>query len=207
LDSLVIAALGDSITAGTPLWDPDPAVRAAVAVPDETHAWPYWVEQSDPGVTVRNLGVDLERTDQIRERLRTALEGADVLIVQGGINDVVQGRDPSLIVADLQRMVQEGKSSGVAVAVTEVLPWNNGYPAHETRILDLNRCIAEMASREKVELVLFYEAIEDAGAPGRMRADWTTDGNHPSVEGHRRLAAAVVDALSRLRQAPLGCTD
>ena len=26
-DSVLIAALGDSITAGSPLWDPDPAVR------------------------------------------------------------------------------------------------------------------------------------------------------------------------------------
>ena len=63
MDRLVIAALGDSITAGTPLWDPDPAVRAAVAEPDETHSWPYWVQQSDPSLALRNFGVDLELED------------------------------------------------------------------------------------------------------------------------------------------------
>ena len=84
------------------------------------------------------------------------------------------------------------------------MPWNNGYPAHEERILHLNRLIAEMAAEEDVELVRFYEAIEDPSAPGRMPANCTTDGNHPSVEGHRRLAAEVVDALSRLRARPAG---
>ena len=33
----------------------------------------------------------------------------------------------------------------------------------------------------------FHETLEDPQAPGRMKAEWTPDGNHPSVEGHRRL--------------------
>ena len=33
----------------------------------------------------------------------------------------------------------------------------------------------------------FYQTLEDPERPGRMRAEWTADGNHPSVAGHRRL--------------------
>ena len=33
----------------------------------------------------------------------------------------------------------------------------------------------------------FHDTLEDPELPGRMKAEWTADGNHPSVEGHRRL--------------------
>ena len=29
--------------------------------------------------------------------------------------------------------------------------------------------------------------LEDPELPGRMKGEWTPDGNHPNVEGHRRL--------------------
>jgi lysophospholipase L1-like esterase len=38
-----------------------------------------------------------------------------------------------------------------------------------------------------VPVMPFYETLEDPDRPGRMREDWTADGNHPSVAGHRRL--------------------
>ena len=33
----------------------------------------------------------------------------------------------------------------------------------------------------------FHDTLEDPSAPGRMKAEWTADGDHPSVEGYRRL--------------------
>ena len=34
----------------------------------------------------------------------------------------------------------------------------------------------------------FYETLEQPGrSRGRMRDEWTFDGDHPSVEGYRRL--------------------
>ena len=49
MDKFIVAALGDSITAGTPLWDPDPAVRRDIgAVLDEQSQWPYWAAMNDP---------------------------------------------------------------------------------------------------------------------------------------------------------------
>ena len=121
-----VAALGDSITAGTPGWDPSPAVRAGIAAPDPRSQWHFWAERATPGVTFVNHGVNRERTDQIALRLEAALTGADAIVLQGGINDVVQGRPLDLVVADVEAMIERALRRVVTVVVVDVLPWNNG---------------------------------------------------------------------------------
>ena len=93
MSEFLVVGLGDSITAGNPGWDPDPA-RRPFEDPgdDETSQYLYWAARANPGMEFRNHGVGGERTDEIRARLETAVVGADVIVVQGGINDIVQGR-------------------------------------------------------------------------------------------------------------------
>ena len=43
---LIVATLGDSITAGTPGWDPNPAVREAEAATDPQSQYQYWAALS-----------------------------------------------------------------------------------------------------------------------------------------------------------------
>ena len=43
---IVVACLGDSITAGSPLWDPDPACARSIGGPlDERSQWEWWAAQ------------------------------------------------------------------------------------------------------------------------------------------------------------------
>ena len=121
-------------------------------------------------------------------RLDACAAGADALIVQGGINDVAQGRPLDRAAANLRAMVRRGKELGLRVAVADVLPWNNGWPDAEPRIRRLNALIAELAREEGVPLLPFHDTLEDPNRPGRMLHDWTDpDGDHPSVAGYRRL--------------------
>jgi len=113
--------------------------------------------------------------------------GADALVVQGGINDIAQKRPVEEAAANLRTMVRRGKELGLRVAIADVLPWNNGWPDAEPRIRQLNALIAELARDESIPLLSFHDTLEDPDRPGRMRADWTSDGDHPSVEGYRRL--------------------
>jgi lysophospholipase L1-like esterase len=108
---------------------------------------------------------------------------ADVLVVQGGINDIAQGRPVADAAANLTDMIRRGRELGLEVLVADVLPWNNGWPAAEPRIRKLNRLIAEVG----VPVLPFHDTLEDPERPGRMRDEWTVEGNHPSVEGYRRL--------------------
>jgi lysophospholipase L1-like esterase len=185
-DRIRLSALGDSITAGNPGYDPDPA-RRPFEGDDPESQYLYWAAQADPRIEFRNHGVGGETTAEIVRRFDDAAADADVLIVQGGINDVVHGLDLDEAAANLRSLVRRAKELGLGVVVPNVLPWNNGYPDADPKIRRLNELIAVLGAEEGVDVLPFYETLEDNERPGRMREDWTPDGNHPSVAGHRRL--------------------
>jgi lysophospholipase L1-like esterase len=184
---VIIACLGDSITAGSPLWDPDPAVRAQIPDPDERSQWQWWAAQIGPQLDFRNFGVNTQRTDQIAARFDVAVEGADALIVQGGINDIVQRRPVDEAARNLSGMADRALRLGLRVAIANVLPWNNGDARAAQDIGRLNELVATVAGELGVPLYPFHDTLADPAEPHRMRAEWTDDGNHPSVEGHRLL--------------------
>jgi lysophospholipase L1-like esterase len=184
----VVACLGDSITAGSPLWDPDETVRARIGGElDERSQWEWWAARRDGSLDLRNHGVYGERTDEIAARLEAAAAGAHVLIVQGGINDVVQKRAVERAAANLAGMVEHGRRLGLRVALADVLPWNNGDGRAADDITLLNALIAAIAEGSGVPLLPFHDTLVDPERPHRMRDECTDDGDHPSIEGHRLL--------------------
>jgi lysophospholipase L1-like esterase len=184
----LVAALGDSITAGSPGYDPDPLQRDNLGFgSDEKSQWEYWAQQKHPELRFRNCGVYGERTNEIAKRLDECAKGAQILIVQGGINDIAQGRPVERAADNLRAMVVRGKALGLRVGIAELLPWNNGYPEADPKIRHLNELIHALARDEHVAVLPFYETLEDPASPGRMKEEWTSDGDHPSVEGYRLL--------------------
>jgi lysophospholipase L1-like esterase len=184
----LVAALGDSITAGSPGFDPDPRQRDSLGFgADEKSQWEYWAQRKHPALRFRNCGVYGERTDEIAKRLDQCAKGAQILVVQGGINDIAQGRPVARAADNLRAMVEHGKRLGLRVAIAELLPWNNGYPQADPKIRRLNELIRALARDERVPVLPFYESLEDSANPGRMKEEWTSDGDHPSVEGYRLL--------------------
>jgi lysophospholipase L1-like esterase len=189
----VVAALGDSITAGSPLWDPSPAVRRQIGpLVNEQSQYEYWAQRLLGNyVRFRNCGVSGERTDQIAQRLDQCAAGARYLIIQGGLNDIAQGRRVAAAAADLRKMVDRGKQLGLRVGLAEVLAWNNGGSAAAVSIRELNALIDQIGRDEHVPVYAFYGKLEDPLRPGRMKAHWTSDGDHPSVEGYRVLGGLI----------------
>jgi lysophospholipase L1-like esterase len=183
MERIVVAVAGDSISAGSPLWDPDPAVRLRIPAQDERSQWQWWAAQADPRLEFRTTAVYGERTDQIARRLDLVLDGADMLVVQGGINDVVQRRPVERAAANLEAMLEGGRAAGLAVAVTDVLPWNNGDARAAAGIERLNALIQQLDA----PLLLFHDTLADPADSTRMGDGRTDDGDHPSVEGHRLL--------------------
>jgi lysophospholipase L1-like esterase len=179
---LLLACLGDSITEGSPHWDS----RQQLGNPERQ--WQHWAARANHGLEFRNHGIWGERTDQIAARFDAAVEGADVLVVQGGINDLAQGRSVDATSTNLETMVRRGLDLGLRVAVCDVLPWNNGWPAHETPIRELNARIHTFG----VAVLPFHDTLEDPERPGRMKAEWChDDGDHPSIAGYRRLGESA----------------
>ncbi len=188
----LVAALGDSITAGAPAWDPDPAVRAQLAArPDRRSQYEHWARRDPPGTRFRNCGVSGQLTAEIARRLDECASGARVLIVQGGLNDIGQGLEPPAIAANLREMVRRGRALGLEVAIAELLPWNGGGALGRSAIDDLNERIARIARDERALLLRWHGLLEDERVPGSMPARYTPDGVHPSVAGYRRLGRAL----------------
>ena len=184
---MIIACLGDSITAGSPLWDPDPEVRKKIDRPDERSQWEWWAMRMHGELDLRNFGVHGERTDQIAARFAQAIDGVEAIVIQGGINDVVQGRPVEQAAANLAGMLHRARHAGLRVAIADVLPWNNGDSRAAADIDKLNELIRSIAEGQDVPLLRFNETLADPSRPTRMRETLTEDGDHPSVEGHRLL--------------------
>jgi lysophospholipase L1-like esterase len=186
--AVLVAALGDSITAGSPGYDPDPAERERRGFGDDPRSqWEYWAAAANAGVDFRNCGVYGQRTDEIAARLDDCVADADVLVVQGGINDLAQGRAVEDAARNLRAMVRRGRELRLGVLLADVLPWNNGWPRAEEPIRRLNELVRAIGREEGVPVLAFHETLEDPAHPGRMREEWTAEGDHPSVDGYRRL--------------------
>ncbi len=69
----------------------------------------------------------------------------------------------------------------------DVLPWSNGDGRAANDIARLNMLIRAVADGLGVPLLPFHDTLVDPARPHRMRDEWTVDGDHPSVEGHRLL--------------------
>ena len=184
---IVVAVAGDSISAGSPLWDPDPRVRARIPATDERSQWQWWASRADTRLEFRTTAVYGERTDQIACRLDLVLADADVLVVQGGINDVVQRRPVEEAVRNIEAMLERGQAAGLALAVADVLPWNDGDARAAEDIARLNELVGEAAAGVGATLLPFHDTLVDPADPSRMGAGLTDDGDHPSIEGHRLL--------------------
>ena len=186
---MIVAVVGDSISAGSPLWDPDPAVRATIAEPDERSQWQWWAAQRDPRLEFRTRAVCGKRTDEIVDYLDEVVPGADALVVEGGINDIVQHRPIGDAARNLATMVARGRALGLVVLLADVLPWPAGDERAAREIVSLNELVHEI---DAIPLG-FHDTL--AGLEG-----WSDDGAHPSVESHRLLGELAARALSEIER-------
>jgi len=82
------------------------------------------------------------------------------------------------------------------VYLVDVLPWNNGHPAADRPIAELNRRIEAIGDDLSVPVIGFHDALADPDEPGTMRSALTADGDHPSVAGYRLLGELVARELA-----------
>ena len=207
----LVATLGDSITAGWPRWDPDPKWRAWLKrnwhrQMTRRSQYEYWADRLEPRLRFRNCGVPGERTDEIALRLDGCARGADVLLIQGGTNDLLQAYKGELphspleqvgvAAANLREMVGSARRAGVRrVLLADVLPIEKTTRAQAAKVRRLNRAIRAIGRSKGVRIVPFFRTLSDHGNPGRFAPGDNADKVHPSVTGYRRLGAALVGKL------------
>jgi lysophospholipase L1-like esterase len=192
----VIVCLGDSTTAGTPLF------RSPVESPpegdgDERSQFAYWLRRSRPQWTVLNRGVNGERTDQIAARFdRDVLAHLpDVVVILAGVNDVYQGRAPRDITPVLDALYGRARDAGIAVVAATIVPFNTATPDQNARMRDVNAWIERRARELGLGLADTRAAAASPTDPDRLAG--SPDDLHPDAEGYRRMAEVLLPVVDR----------
>ena len=197
---VVIVALGDSTTAGTPEF------KSPIEVPpngsgNQESQFAYWLMQRHPGWTVLNRGVNGERTDQIAARFDRDVVAAKpaVVIILAGVNDVYQGRTVADVTSQLRGMYDRAAAAGIPVVAGSIVPYNTATAEQNTKMREINAWIAAEAARDpRIE---FADTRAAAAAPGQPdMLSGSPDGLHPDVAGYRKMADVLGPAILRIRK-------
>jgi lysophospholipase L1-like esterase len=139
-DPVTIVALGDSTTAGTPLFL-SPVESPPEGSGEVESQFTYWLMRAHPDWRVLNCGVNGERTDQIAARFDRDVLAHDprVVIILAGVNDVYQGHAPADITGRLREMYDRAARSAIPVVAGSIIPYNTATPAQNAAMHAVNR--------------------------------------------------------------------
>lgn len=194
--AVLIVALGDSTTAGTPFFKSP--IEAPPNGTGDAHApFPYWLTQAHPQWTVLNHGVNGERSDQISARFdRDVLaHHPQVVVIIAGVNDVYQGRSAESVTAELRAMYAKAKAAHIPVVAGSIVPYNTATPEQNARMHAINDWIKAEATRDAN--ITFVDTRTAAARPDNIDLLASSpDGLHPDVNGYHRMADVLAPAIA-----------
>lgn len=130
----------------------------------------------------------------------------EIVVINAGTNDVAENTGAYVedyTFGNIVSMVELASVNGIQVILTSVLPaarfsWNASVTDAPQKITALNKRIAEYASVEGIPYVNYYEAlVADDGRS--LKAAYTKDGVHPTLEGYRVMEPLIKNAIEQVR--------
>jgi lysophospholipase L1-like esterase len=180
--------LGDSLTRG---------ISAETLAPSAAESWGTDAVTHDrsPWLLDSNAGVPGDTLAGMRDRFQADViaRDPDGVVIMGGTNDVLRGIPTEESVAALREMVDAARSAEVKVWLVAPPPLDDGYDAPLSSLVEAERALAD-------DLELAFADPTELLAEGEE--PWETfDGVHPTVDGARQLADAVLGDLTDSRPA------
>ena len=198
MSTITIVCLGDSTTAGTPLFK-SPIESPPAGDGDERSQFGYWLQRAHPEWRVLNRGVNGERSDEIERRFErdVTAHSPRVVVIIAGVNDVYQGRSAAEVIARLRAMYALARAAGIGVVAGTIVPYNTATSAQNEQMHAINAWIAEEFRRDSNVLAVDTRfAAAAADNPDRLAG--SPDGIHPDIDGYRRMAEVLEPAISRV---------
>ena len=192
----MIVCLGDSTTAGTPLFK-SPIEAPPAGEGDERSQFGWWLRHAHPDWRVLNCGVNGERSDQIAARFDRDVLAHDprVVVIIAGVNDVYQGLGADHVTAHLAAMYERARRAGLPVVAGSILPYNTATPDQNGRMHAINAWIRDAAGRRPgLQFADTRAAVSDPADGDRLAT--SLDGLHPDIDGYRRMADALAPAIA-----------
>ena len=199
---MIIVALGDSTTAGTPLF------KSPIEAPPDGEGnvesqYAYWLMKHQPDWQVLNRGVNGERTDQIAARFTRDVLGVDAaaVVIIAGVNDVYQGKSVGYVTQHLRQLYDSAFDAGLPVIAGSIVPYNTATIDQNGRMHDINAWIRHEASLDP--RLHFVDTRAACAAPDDGdRLAGSPDGLHPDVDGYRRMAGVIEAGIVRALEMP-----
>lgn len=178
-----ILFFGDSLTAGYGL-DPEEAFPAVIQ---------HTLDSLQLGYTVINSGLSGETTASGKNRLNWILnQKASIFVLELGANDGLRGIPLTETRLNLQAIIdavkQKDPTTKIVLAGMQIPP-NMGQEYTQ----EFRNIFPELAQKNNAGLIPFL--LKDVGGIPELNQN---DGIHPTVEGHKIVAANVWEVLKEL---------
>jgi lysophospholipase L1-like esterase len=194
---VVIVALGDSTTAGTPFFS-SPAEVPPEGRGNEKAPYTYWLGQGHPSWKVMNRGVNGERSDEVSARFESDVLAVHprLVIIFAGVNDTYSGVPVEKTEENLRLMYRRALAAGIFPVAATILPFDRADPASAAKIDVINAWIREEAHTLKIALCDFNAIAAKPAHPHELRG--SPDGLHPDLATYRRMGEHAGKILSAL---------
>ncbi|MCK0095228.1 arylesterase [Yoonia sp. F2084L] len=184
-ETMTIAALGDSLTAGYGLPQAQGFVPQLQA----------WLQDQGANVTVMNAGVSGDTTAGGLSRVDwTLTPEVDAMIVSLGGNDYLRGLDPAVSRANLDGILAAGQEAGVEMLLVGLSVGTNYGLDYKQ---EFEGMYTELAAKYDVPLYADFAAglRAAAGMQDGMAEFLQDDGIHPNADGVSVIVAAMGPAV------------
>lgn len=189
-ETITIAALGDSLTAGYGLPQSDGFVPQLQA----------WLDANGVDATVLNAGVSGDTTAGGLSRADwTLTPDVDAMIVTLGGNDFLRGIDPDNSKANLSAILAKGQSAGVEMLLVGLSVSSNYGPEYQTAFQGMYPALSQ-----EFDVPLFpdfFAGMTEGRDMAEARATLLqADGIHPNKEGVALIVEAIGPAVADLAE-------
>jgi lysophospholipase L1-like esterase len=151
-----------------------------------------------------NRGISGQTTPQMLLRFREDVIDLhpEIVVIQGGINDIAQNSGPIPLedtFGNIVSMAELARSNEIRVVLCSVLPagdipWRTGLlPAD--KIIRLNGMIKTYAEKHKLVYVDYYSKMKDKNSG--LKEAYSEDGVHPNFEGYKIMKPLVVKGIAK----------
>ncbi len=188
-----ILCIGDSHTAGFPLYDP-------IFGGNPKSSYEYWlnnllIEQfSSYSFSLDNKGICGQTTNEINHRLKRLLKQKryDLVIYWGGANDIAIGYNSNVIWRNIEEALEFTKKISVKCMTVTIPPMN--WAGISDHVIDVNLNIKEAKENTGAYIIAdVYEVLEKQGNLNPL-CD-AGDGVHLSIEGYKRVGRTIFQSM------------
>lgn len=129
----------------------------------------------------------------------------EVMVVKAGINDIAQNTGPydqKNTLNNIKAIAQLARANKIKVIICSVLPasdfrWRPGLEPGD-KVIALNLELKKFAAENRFYYLDLYSAVVDDKKG--MKAEYASDGVHPTVAGYKILEPLVEEAINKVKR-------